>query len=420
MAAGLIPVVILGSWLVVILWTLLVLALIGLDLRLAGSPRALEISRTVAHSVRLTEATTATLTVRNDGARRAKGLLRDAWQPSAGPVTNRHAIDIAAGSAARINTTLVPTRRGDRLAQHITVRLFGPLGMAARQLTLDAPSRLRVLPEFRSRQHLPSRLARLRELDGQAAVQLRGAGTEFDSLRPYVEGDDVRSIDWRATARAQAVTIRTWRPERDRRVVIVVDTSRTSAPRIGDEPRLDTYIESALLLGALASHAGDRVDLIAFDRSVRATVSGKHGPELMAAFAQATSGLEPTLVEADFPAMINAIKKRVSQRALIVLLSNSDLSATDIGLLPVVGALTRDHVVVLGRVTDPVTAELAKVRNSSVSVYDAAAAEREALDLAAAQEILLRRGVLVTARLPHQLAPALADTYLGLKAAGKL
>ena len=76
-----------------------------------------------------------------------------------------------------------------------------------------------MLPPFASRRHLPSRLARLRELDGNTSVQVRGQGTEFDSLREYVRGDDVRSIDWRATRPRGHTMLRTWRPERDRHVV---------------------------------------------------------------------------------------------------------------------------------------------------------------------------------------------------------
>src|SRR5690606_21312966 len=134
---------------------------------------------------------------------------------------------------------------------------YGPLGLAARQATIAAPGRIRVLPPFNSRRHLPSRLARLRELDGRTSVMIRGQGSEFDSLREYVRGDDVRSIDWRATARRRDVVVRTWRPERDRRIIIVIDTGRTSAARIDDELRLDTAFESSLLLSALASRAGD-------------------------------------------------------------------------------------------------------------------------------------------------------------------
>ena len=79
--------------------------------------------------------------------------------------------------------------------------------------------------------------------------------------------------------------MRTWRPERDRRVVVVVDTGRTSAARIDDEPRLDTAFESALLLAALATRAGDRVDLLVCDRRVRGRVQGAAGADLLPAWS---------------------------------------------------------------------------------------------------------------------------------------
>ena len=160
----------------------------------------------------------------------------------------------------------------------MTVRARGPLGLAARQRTLDVPGVVRSLPPFDSRKHLPSRLARLRELDGRAAIRVRGPGTEFDSLREYVRGDDVRSIDWRASARTSKVVVRTWQPERDRRVVLVLDTSRTSAGRVEDVPRLDSAMDAALLLAALASRAGDRIDFVAGDRRIRARVRVRAAP----------------------------------------------------------------------------------------------------------------------------------------------
>ena len=133
-------------------------------------------------------------------------------------------------------------------ADRVTVRTTGPLGLAGRQGGLEVPGSVRVLPAFPSIRHLPSRLARLQELDGRAAVRVRGQGTEFDSLREYVLGDDVRSVDWRASARTRSVVVRTWQPERDRRVVLVLDTGRTSAGRVDDAPRLDSAMDAALLL----------------------------------------------------------------------------------------------------------------------------------------------------------------------------
>ena len=158
---------------------------------------------------------------------------------------------------------------------------------------------MRVQPAFASRRFLPERLSRLRTLDGLMAARARGQGTEFDSLRDYVAGDDVRSIDWRATARRSEVVVRTWRPERDRQVLLVLDTGRTSAGRVGDTPRLDAALDAALLLSALASRAGDRVDLLAVDRVPRAAVEGAGRDELLSRLVDAMALLEPALVESD-------------------------------------------------------------------------------------------------------------------------
>ncbi|EYR62047.1 hypothetical protein N866_12395 [Actinotalea ferrariae CF5-4] len=419
-ALGLVPVALLPATATALLWALLVVVACAVDVALAASPRQVAIARSVPRSVRLTEATRSTVVLTNRSPRRLRATVRDAWQPSAGAAGNRHEVDVPAGEARRLVTPLRPTRRGDRLADRVTVRSYGPLRLAARQVSVVVPGRLRVLPEFASRRHLPSRLARLREMDGRTAVQVRGPGTEFDSLREYVIGDDVRSIDWRATARRSEVVVRTWRPERDRRVLVVLDTSRTSAARIGDLPRIDASMEAALLLAALASRAGDRVDLVAYDRRVRAQVAGANGPRLLPALADALAPLEPTLVEADWPGVVGAVRQRLSQRALVVLLTSLEPAAVESGLLPVVGPLAHDHTVVLASVADPEVAALRARRGGSGEVYDAAAAERTELERAAVSVRLRQRGVEVVDALPDDLAPRLADTYLALKAAGRL
>lgn len=404
----------------VLLWTLLVVVACSVDIALAASPRQVGVRRDVPSSARLTEPATSTLTLSHLGRRRLRAVVRDAWPPSAGAVNDRHTVDVAAGEGTRVRTVLVPTRRGDAHADRVTVRTVGPLGLAGRQASLTVPGRLRVLPEFASRRHLPSRLARLKELDGRAAVQVRGPGTEFDSLREYVIGDDVRSIDWRATARRSDVVVRTWRPERDRRVLIVLDTGRTSAVRVLDAPRIDASIEAALLLAALATKAGDRVELIVFDRRVRGRVASATGPRVMAAFADTLALAEPTLVETDWPGVVAQVRERLSQRALVVLLTALDPAAIEQGLLGVVGQLTDRHQVVLASVADPEVDALRAGRGSAAALFDAAAAERVGLERAAAAIRLRQRGAEVLEALPDDLAPRLADSYLALKAAGRL
>ncbi|WP_134773827.1 DUF58 domain-containing protein [Ornithinimicrobium flavum] len=402
-------------------WVAGVAVLVAADVLLAAAPRSLQVSRGGVPQVRLHEETSSTLTLTNPGSRRVRGVVRDAWVPSAGADGVRHTVDLPAGERRRLTTTLRPTRRGDRPATGVTVRTHGPLGLAGRQATLEVPGAVRSLPPFRSRRHLPGALARLRQLDGRSAVRTRGQGTEFDSLRDYVEGDDVRSIDWRATARRQHVVVRTWQPERDRRVVLVLDTSRTSAARVGDEPRLDAAMDAALLLAALASRAGDRVDLIAGDRVVRARVGGgSDRGALLHQLVSALAPLEPVLLEADWRRLAGAITAITRRRALVVLLTPLDPAAVEEGLLPVLPSLTAHHRVVVASVADPELARLRTDLSGLEQVYDATAAERtEELRHRTALG-LSQLGVTVLDETPEDLPLALVDHYLALKAQGLL
>ncbi len=248
----------------------LLAAAVVADVALAGRIGGLQVTRSGESTARLGQSVEAGLTVHNTGRRTVRGAVRDAWPPSASAQPRAHQMNIVAGQTVSLSTRLHPVRRGDQRCELVTVRSIGPRGLAGRQRSQRLPGQVRVLPPFLSRKHLPSRLARLRQLDGAIPVLIRGQGTEFDSLREYVVGDDVRSIDWRATARRADVVVRTWRPERDRRVVIVLDTGRTSAGRVGVDPtaldpggwpRLDWSSASQECSRARARRASGRLDV---------------------------------------------------------------------------------------------------------------------------------------------------------------
>ncbi|TQF05186.1 DUF58 domain-containing protein [Kitasatospora acidiphila] len=396
-----------------------------LDLLLAAPVRSLQLARSGDSTVRLGEPATVELSVSNPAGRRLRAQLRDAWAPSAfAPGTEltagRHRIDVPSGERRRVSTALRATRRGDHQSHRVTIRSLGPLGLAGRQGSHQVPWTVRALPPFTSRKHLPSRLARLRELDGRTSLLTRGQGTEFDSLREYLPGDDVRSIDWRASARRHTVAVRTWRPERDRHILIVLDTGRTSAGRVGDAPRLDAALDAALLLTALATRAGDRVDLLAHDLRQRTAVLGRTASDVLPAFTNAMALLEPELVETDLRALTAAALRLAPRRSLIVLLTGLDTGPAEDGLLPMLPRLTQRHEVVVAAVADPRLDELAAGRGTVQAVYGAAAAAQTQADRRAVADRLTRLGATVLDASPHTLPPALADTYLALKAAGRL
>ena len=289
------------------------------DLALAG-PVAATAASPDAATRRCASASAADVTLRvtNTGRRRSAAAVRDAWPPSAG-ARNRHrhrsTCRPASGARSRPSLRADPARRparrpGDACAPS------GPLGLAARQgshaRAVAGAGRCR-----RSRRASTCR----RSWPGCASstagrrCSCAGRAREFDSLREYVRGDDVRSIDWRASARAArrrgphlAARARPARAARARH------RRGPSAGRVGDAPRLDAAMDAALLLAALAARAGDRVDLLAGDRRVRAARAGLAG----AASCWPRSStrwppLEPELVETDWePSLAEVLQPRAA------------------------------------------------------------------------------------------------------------
>lgn len=423
------PALLPSPWLLVLAMLALAVGAALLDLLVAAPLTGVTLRRTGDETVWLGGTATSTLTVGNGSGRPMWLRLRDRWVPSAGADRTEHRLNLLAGEEQQVVTTLTPTRHGDRPAVRVTLRSYGPLGLAYRQRRqrwndeVTPPATLRVLPRFPSRRLLPEKLAKLRIFDGAVVTRGRGQGTEFDVLREYVIGDDVRSIDWRASARTHDVVVRTWRPERDRRVVCVLDTGRTSAARIGDEPRLDAAIDAALLLAVLASKADDRVDLLAVDTAVRAKVEGGGHRTKLPRLISGLAALEPALVETDFGLAAGDLLRRDHKRSLVVIFSALDAAPIVEGLLPVLSRLSTRHRVVLASVRDPETAQLAHLPArgaTAADVHVAAAAELALAERGRVRALLEQQGVIVVDELRDAFASKVADVYLMLKAAGRL
>ncbi|WP_337005843.1 MULTISPECIES: DUF58 domain-containing protein [unclassified Microbacterium] len=425
LALGVIPLVLAGlagypAYPVLGAWIGLCLLLVAVDIALAASPRTVTVSRRVPTRARLGEQVPVSVAVHNHGGRTLRAVLRDAWQPTAGAPAERRELEVSPGERGRVSIPLLPRRRGELVSEFVMIRSRGPLGIAGRQARHSVRGAIRVLPAFSSRKHLPSRLARLRELDGNTSIQVRGQGTEFDSLREYVRGDDVRSIDWRATARAGTTMLRTWRPERDRHVVIIIDTGRTSAARVGDGTRVDASLEAALLLAALASRAGDHVHLLMYDRVVRGRVTGVDGAALLPALTDAMAPVHGRLVDTDWSGAFAAVRTLTTRPSLIVALTAQDAAESARGFLGAFPNASRATTVLVGSVTDDGITALARRRGSREEVYLAAAAERTLRDAETVADAIRRAGGEAIAADPEALPPRIADRYLELKAAGRL
>lgn len=418
--AGFIPVFFWPGWGTVFLLLAGLAVVLAIELALTPSSRAVKLARSENKNIRLAEPLEVWVDVTNHARRTMRGLIRDGWQPAAHDAQAVHRLELQPGETQRFTTVLTPTRRGTVRTRKFTVRTSGPLGLAGRQHTHSSVGEVTVVPPFRSRRHLPSRIQQLREIEGRSAVHMPGAGHEFDSLREYVRGDDVRTIDWRASARSDELIVRTYRPERDRRVVVVLDSSRASAVRVGDETRFDAGIEAALFMSALANAGGDRVDLLTLDQTIRTRSSSEEKGHLLHRISTALAKVFPRLLAADWTVLPPEISKVTRQRALVVLVTPLDSAAIEEGLIPILPVLTHRHVVLIASVADPELTEIAQQRATAEEAFLAASAEAQKLRNHKMIQLLNRYGAEVVEAPPEDLPMAVGDTYLRLKAAGRL
>lgn len=398
------------------------LAVAALDLLLATSPGSLPVRRDLPPAVTLGDEAEVGWAVANPTGRRLRVALADELAPSLRAGTRRVAATVPAGATLRASTTIRPARRGRFAPGRLVLRVDGPLGLAARQSVLAVPGELRVLPSFRSRDEAELRIRRARILEvGLRSAAGRGGGTEFDQLREYAVDDEFRRVDWAATARAGRPIVRTYRAERNQSVVVLLDNGRVMAGRVAGVPRVEHAVDAALMLTAVATGVGDRCGLVAFDREVRAAVPPAAGRDQLARVVDALYDLEPVLVESDYAGAFVDTLARFRRRTMLVVLTELVAPAVEEWLLPALPLVVRNHVVVVASVQDPDVARWAHDPPAdALAVYRQAGAVGA---LAARRRTIARlRGLgatVVDAR-PGELAPALADAYLSVKATGRL
>lgn len=401
---------------------LVVLAVGLVDAGLAPPPWSVPVAREAPPVVPLGQAAPLTWVVSNPTRRRLQVAVADDPAPSLGADHRRATVVLPPGEGARLTTVLHPTRRGRFVLPALTVRTSGPLGLATRQHRRDRADVLEVHPAFRSRREAELRITRGRILDvGMRSARALGRGTEFEALRDYTPDDEVRRVDWAATARVGRPIVRTYRAERNQTVLVLLDSGRLMAGVVGDVPRLDHAMDAAMALTTVATRLGDRAGLMAFSAGVRASLPPRGDRGQLARVTRAMFDLEPDLTESAYEDVFGVAVAQQRRRSLLVLLTELSSEALAETLVPALPLLLSRHLVLVGSVQDPEVEVWASSPPPDVdAAYRAAGAVtvRRARDRTA--ELLRQMGARVVDAPPGQLAARLADAYLEVKSTGRL
>lgn len=399
----------------------MVLAGVAVDAGLAPAPWSIGAERDLPAVIALDGHARLIWRLHNPRARRVQVQLADDLAPSLRAGRRRTTLVLPPGGTVRDTVDLAPTRRGTFEPGRVTVRVHGPLGLGGRQADRHLAGRVEVHPSFRSRAAAELRVRRQRVLDeGIRAIRARGAGGQFEALRDYIEGDDVRRVDWAATARAGHTVVRTHRAERNQQVLALLDTGRLSAGLVAGVPRLDHAMDAVLALATIAGRSGDRTGLLAFGAEVRATVPPRGDQGQLRRLSRAMHALQPELMESDYHGAFRSALAQFPRQATLVLFTELGEEAVQQQLLPALPLLLRRHAIVVAAIRDPELQRLADHEAVSAGdAYRAAAAVRVSEGRREAAALLRARGVRVVDAVPGELAGLVGDAYLELKSLGR-
>ena len=329
-------------------------------------------------------------------------------------------VTVAAASQVRLAYRVRPRTRGFLRLGAIHVRTLGPMGLAWRRTVEPAEQVVRVQPGlsgFLRRKDLAVRRP-LRE-PGPRRIRRAGEGSEFESLREYVRGDDPRAIDWKATARRNRYVVRNWQAERNQNVVLAIDAGRHMRERTLDRERADFALAAAMLVAGRARAYGDRVATLVFDDQVRHLSPPRRVD--MGAMAEMLAGVETRLVEPNYPLAVASLARTIRKRSLVVLFCDVIDGDVSRALVASLTRITRTHLPMAVAIRNPELERVAaRTPSHEAGAFERAAAEELVQARAAALQTMRRSGILVVDADPDDAMAATIEKYVEVKERGLL
>lgn len=402
------------------------LAMVGAD-ALAGRGLRLEAERKAAQIFSIGRANPVTIVLSNRSDRTLSGTLMD------DPIDDTTAtglpaeVTIPPHSSVAVRYEITPTRRGKRTLGGVTFRYALPLGLLARQERIELPQDVDVYPDVHAARALEMLRRQGREDARLGSLRVRGGDTEFERMRPYQIGDEIRHIDWRASARrgrramrggtASDLVVRQYQAESNQNVVFAIDTGRAMRGESGGLTSIDHALGAALLAADVALRGGDKAGLLVFDDEPRSFLRPSGGRSGGRKLTRAAYALDAGLAATDYRAAMVFLKTQVRARSLFVIFTNlldprsaRDLAAAVRGLVP-----RHLPLCVLMRDMDVENLATAPMAGEADALVRAAAGESIAWRDGIVRG-LERAGALVLDARPADVTPLLVKRYLEVKA----
>lgn len=379
--------------------------------------RRFEIERQVAPIFSVGRMNPIVIHLRNASSRTVRGTVTDDPIENATTAGLPASFELAPHAGCTVRYEVTPTRRGPRALRGVAVRYDAPLGFLARQERVELPASVDVYPDVHAARSLEMLRRQGRQDARLGSLRVRGGDTEFERLRPYQRGDEIRHIDWRSSARRDDLTVRQFQAESNQNVVFALDVGRGMRGESGGLSHVDHALNAALLAADVALRGGDKAGLMAFDDAPRAFLRPTGGRTGGRKLTRAVHALEAGMAATDYRAAMTFLQSQVRGRSLLVVFTNlldprgaKELASSMRSLLPrhlPLCVLMRD-MDVEALAEEPVQGE--------VDLYVRAAAAETLAWRDGLVKQLERGGVLVLDARPGDVTPNLVKRYLEIKA----
>ena len=327
-----------------------------------------------------------------------------------------------AQTSASFIYSITPPRRGRYEFGRTAIRFRSRLGLVWCQASVGEEQAVKVYPNMRRAREMELKALGARSfLAIQRRAVRRGEGREFESMRDYVRGDELRHISWTATARRNKLTTRQYQIERDQTIIIAIDAGRLMTGRIGNETKFDTAIHASLALISACARAGDNSGLVVFGRRVRKYIPPKRGVEHIDAVLEALYDLEPELIEPSYARGFQFIASNSKKRAFVVILTDLIDKDSSRELITSLRLLRPRHLPLVATIGDrDLNAAVSKSPNEIKDVFAQSAAEEIIHQRETALRMVESLGGLAIDVTTETLAPKLLESYLKVKERGLL
>ena len=408
---------------VALAYNILLLAAAVVESRFCGLPKGVTIWREFGGRFAMGAETEVRIHIQNASRKSIVMIVKDEYPPQmilSGMREGRLRVD--AQSTATLIYEVRPPKRGRFEFGQTALRFRSRFGLIWCQTNMSEPVTVKVYPNMRR-----AREAELKALGARSVVSShrktswRGEGREFESMRDYVRGDELRHISWTATARRGKLTTRQYQIERDQTILIALDAGRLMTARIEQETKLDSAVHATLALFSAAARAGDNAGLVVFGRRIKSYLPPSRGRDHIEAALEALHAVEPEMIEPSYPHAFEFIAANSKRRALVILLTDLVDEEGSKELLTSLHILRPRHLPLVVTIADRDLKAVVREPPSSVrDLFTQSVAEEIIHHREAALRLVESLGGLALDVTAAALAPALLQTYLRVKQRGLL